>query len=593
MRKIFVIIRDMPLKEKLVLMTAVIIILICRLWNISDLNGPIVFDDEAGYWGHAANLMGLPWNSVEGAWYSYGYSLLLCFLFTLSHNMGVLYRLAIGLNAIMGVVSFLLGISLINELEIRCGKIARILISFLAVMYSAYMFQAQIAWSETFLYTWFLVVLLTGIRFCKNPNGRNAVWSSVAVFFLYVIHNRALAIIIAYFLMLGYMLIQKKINMRRFANIVFLMIAMVCLNDYAKDYVTLMMLGQRRGYSGNDLASHTSKASLLLSINGWVKLCFSLIGKIWYLSTATFLLAFSGIVYIVKKYIKIIQDKADEGLKYFYFFTIFSILGTLVIATVSTLPRMVDYSVETRLDIFFYGRYSDMVSGILIIFGILNILEFVKDKKAYWESIFIVLVYLLITFLFYMQIKDISLYYVNTVCVPGIWSTENLDVVFCASISVLFFTVSVILVNIRQNRLTEIVRYFWTGILLPMCFICISQRAYYNGIEPAQEFISRYADIYETLNRYTDFPVYSAESNYNYGQALRTRVVDGRFMYSAPKRFVNNFFLIADQHGLKEVELSGTYYCIFEIEDQYLLIKGDKIFDILESDGFSLTEYVY
>ena len=139
----------------------------------------------------------------------------------------------------------------------------------------------------------------------------------------------------------------------------------------------------------------------------------------------------------------------------------------------------------------------------------------------------------------------------------------------------------------------EIVIYLWIGILLPVSFICISQRAYHNGIEPAQEFISRYADIYATLNRYTDFPVYSAESNYNYGQALRTRVVDGRFMYSAPRRYANNFFLIADKQGLNEVELSGTYYSIFEIEDQYLLIKGDKLHDILGSDGFNPVEYVY
>ena len=278
---------------------------------------------------------------------------------------------------------------------------------------------------------------------------------------------------------------------------------------------------------------------------------------------------------------------------YFYFFVFFCLLGTLAVATVSTLPRAVDYSAETRLDIYFYGRYTDVASGVLIIFGILNILECVKNIRSYLENIFIVFAYLLSAYLLYIQIKDISLYYVNTVCVPGIWNTGNLNVIFCTCISVLFFTVSVILAYIRKGRITEALRRVWIGIMLPVCFVCISQAAYCGGIEPAQEFISGYAEIYETINRYTDFPVYSAESNYSYGQALRTRVVDGRFMYSAPKRYAQNFFLIADEQGLSEVKLSGTYYSIVVIEDQYLLIKGNKILDVLRRDGFNLTEYVY
>lgn len=581
-------------KENIILAICVVIIMIFRLWNISELNGPIIFDDEAGYWGHAANLAGLPWNSVEGAWYSYGYSLLLTFLFHISHNMTVLYKLAVVLNAGLGIISLLLGICIIDELEIECDNINKILFSFLAVMYSAYIFQAQIAWSETFLYTWFLLVMLLGVRFCKKPDIRNTILFSAAVFFLYIIHNRSIVMFVAYALLLGYMFVQKKINYRMLLKAGCVMLVMFCLNDYAKDYVTLMMHGQDGiGFVGNNVTSHAGKAVILSTLSGWWRFFLSIIGKVWYLLTATFLLAFSGLAFIIRKFLEAIKNKDESGLKYFYFFIGLCFMGMLAVASISTVPKTVDYSTETRLDIFFYGRYTEAISGILIICGLLNLLELMRSRKLILESIIFVCIYLICTVLLYCQIKDITLYYVNTACVPGIWNSSDFKPLICAAIAIVIYIIGVIIYSTKSLRFVKTASVMWMGILIPLSFVWIGQKAYLDGIAPAQANNARYEEIYNILNEYIEFPVYYAESDYAYGQSIRTRVVEGIFKYASPDNYSDDFFLVADDAGLDEVMLKGTYYCLSHIDSQYLLVKGDKIMEALIDAGYKLDEFIY
>lgn len=578
-------------REKFILVASIILIVICRMWHIIDLNGPFVFDDEAGYWAHAANLSGLPWKNVESTWFSYGYSLLLSILFMFSRNMAVLYRLAIIVNTVLGVICLFLGIKLLDEMEVSCSKILKIWMSFLAVNYSAYIFQSQIAWAETFLYTWFLLTMLLSIRFCKNPDRKNSFEVTISVFFLYVIHNRTLAVIVAYLMLLGYMLIQKKIRIQKLTKIIFMMVIMVCINDYMKDHLALLMLGGHRGFSNNNVSSQMSKISVISSWEGWIRLLLSLAGKLWYLLSSTFLLAFSGFIYIIKRFLK--ASKEQEEIKYFYFFLGLCVLGTLAVATISTLPQIVDYSKETRLDVFFYGRYTDTLSGILIIMGILNLIEDTKARWRYREYAIVIMGYILCTFLLYIQIKDISWYYLNITCVPGIWNPENLRLQLYAGVVILLYIMSNILRSEKTCKWTKMIELVWGGIILPVCFMGIANRSYRAVIEPAQSYYAEHAEIYETLNQYTQFPIYSAESNHLYEQAIRTRVVEGNFEYSSPPARAEDFFLITDTIGSERIRKSDTYYCIIEIGGQYLLAKGDKITDTLKADGFECKKFVY
>ena len=611
-------------REKVVLLIAVILILMSRVWNIADLCGPIVFDDEAGYWGHAANMMGLKWKNVESTWFSYGYSLLLSTLFFFSHNMDVLYRLAIVFNAVLGIAGLFLGIRLLDELEIGCSNTLKVGISFLASFYSAYIFQSQIAWPESFLYTWFLLVMLLGVRFCKKCDKRNSLLFTLSVFFLYVIHNRALAVIVAYLMLLCYMFLQRKVSAQKLTKILFILVALVCINDYMKDHVTLMMFGDQGGFSNNNFASNMNKASVVSSLNGWLRLFLSLLGKLWYLFTATFLLAFSGMIFIVKKYVKLLKEHKQDGLKYFYFFAGMCVLGTLAVATISTLPPIIDYTQKTRLDVFFYGRYTDTVSGILIIFGILNLIESVKEIRNFLEYIFVLVVYLFCTCMLYLQINDVSWYYVNITCVPGIWDAGNINIILCAGAAIIIYLLGAILIHAKRNRMTKIAGYIGFGLVMPFCFLSVSQKAYSTAVEPLQSHYSDYKDIYDILDQYAGVPIYAVESDHLYEQAARTRVIEGDFKYDLPPEYASDFFVLANDEGFLMEEYRGfsrqfarerlnekeyflvarnkegvggeenaAFYHVITVNGQYLLAKGSKLVSLLRKDGFECNEFVY
>ena len=65
--------------------------------------------DEMGYWGHAANMTGNTWAGVMNGmpWYACGYSFVLWPIFILQSDMSTMYRMTVILNAVLGIMSFL------------------------------------------------------------------------------------------------------------------------------------------------------------------------------------------------------------------------------------------------------------------------------------------------------------------------------------------------------------------------------------------------------------------------------------------------------------------------------------------------------
>lgn len=183
--------------DKALLYVYITILVLIRLIHIMEMQGPVIMYDEAGYWSHAANIFGLSWVKAEPAWYSYGYSLLLVPLFFFTHDMVLLYQLAIIENIILGVIGFIICNKIIRMLEPECTPVFSLTVSFIASCYSSYLFQSQIGWAETFIYIWFLVVLWRCLAFLKKEDVMNSILFSFSASFLYIIHNRNLPILLA------------------------------------------------------------------------------------------------------------------------------------------------------------------------------------------------------------------------------------------------------------------------------------------------------------------------------------------------------------------------------------------------------------
>ena len=153
------------------------IIFLFRIWYIRDCNVLAIRNDEYGYWSHAALLTGHDWSDVLAGhmnWYSYGYSLVLVPLFWVSHNLYLMYKTAIVLNGVFAILTFYLCIRCAEILFPKTERWLLITVSFMVCMYSAYITQGPIAWSETFLYLLVWLLLYLFLRFEQAPDVNHA-----------------------------------------------------------------------------------------------------------------------------------------------------------------------------------------------------------------------------------------------------------------------------------------------------------------------------------------------------------------------------------------------------------------------------------
>lgn len=557
-----------------------------RLVHISSLNGPFMFDDEAGYWSHAANLSGLSWTEVEHMWYSYGYSILLMPFFWITHNMSVLYKLAIGLNAVMGVGSFLLGIGIINELDIQVKKIVKYSICLVATCYSGYLCQSNIAWTETIIYFLFLLVIYLGIRFIKKTSMPNIIYFTVSVMALYIIHNRNAAIVIAFFMLIAFMLVRRKISWKHLVVSVGITAAVFVFNRWMKGYLSVLMWNSSDGFYGNDIAAEGGKLGLFFSISGWKKLIESFLGKIWYIFTSTLGVGALGFIFIFDQIISMIKNKEKkQGNKLESFlFILLSVLGTLAISVIATTSFDPHTSESVRLDPLIYGRYMEMLTYIFILFGLLYLFGKKSKMKFFLSLLCCVILYGASAWALNWRISNIeSGYFLNKACVPGIlfnyqFLYNNYSLI-CLAIMV------IIMILVLHGGINEKVnRRFGLAACLVMLVIFVrsGQIGYAVTTEPLQTGYNGYAESYEILCKNTEYPVYYQGDSHFVRQGIRTRSVESVLYFSAPKESDNDYFYVVSKDKFDDLrEKNADYSFVAQVHGECLLIKGQDIRDSL------------
>ena len=612
--------KKMLMKEKLIFIASIMLILAARLYNISDLNAPCVFGDEAAYWSHAANLAGLPWTDVEHSWFSYGYSFLLVPLFFVTHNMSWLYRMAIVLNALMGVASFIIGIAIRREIDKEFNYSMTMLLSLTSASYSSYLMQSNVAWAETFLYMWFLFGVWGVIRFVKHTTWKNTAMTAASCFFLYIIHNRCIVAVIAYIVTVLYMALRNKLEWTKVILTLMIFIMAFSLNGMMKTKLETMLIGNEggvaentivldntvetnndapesdvTGFNGlNTLNSHIGKLKLVLSLEGWKKLIFSFGGKLWYLLTSTIMMAYFGVIYIVRKLVSGFKEEKsciNYSMHFFYVFLALFICGTLAVASLAIIPGDVDYTNITRLDFFFYGRYEDILSGILIICALLHLVK-TADKKLYiYRSVGGLVIYLLCFFVLHFQIKDITSFYLNNFCVPGICFSDKFSHILYSGILITVYVTGcalLFLANVRKNRLQCLMSES-VCILLLSAFLYIGQTAYQNSVlinQKSCDSISEICDILEDNKEYKTY--YLGESKEN-RQAVRTRAIENEIKYFFPEKLDENCFVIIETNEIQKNDLSDKdLYYVMGRGDLLLFARGDEIVKKLRVKGCPL-----
>ncbi len=192
-------------------------------YRIKELGTPILHDDEYGYWAASAFFLGQDWSSVTSriAYYSYGYGLLLVPLRLLGRILQwgylELYQNALIVNVFLLIGSYFIACRICKRYMPHMNWIVRSAACFVTVIYSSNIVYAHITWTENSLYFFFWLFIYTLMRCTDKPSMKNHACLAVSAFYLYTIHQRAVAELIAAVMIILYMRLIKANTFRQTA----------------------------------------------------------------------------------------------------------------------------------------------------------------------------------------------------------------------------------------------------------------------------------------------------------------------------------------------------------------------------------------
>lgn len=383
------------------------IIFFANIREIAILNGPCIFNDELGYLGNAAALAGKDWHEImqTSLWYSYGWSLVIAPLFVLFSNMQVIYRCINVLNAILVVFVFLLQRNLLKKIFSNIDQHIITAVSACVCFYPAVMINSSKAWSETGLLFIFTLITVILYEFIRKPHPWKAFLFGVLLYYLYVCHNRMMAVLFAGVIIVILLGITRTVDKKNVILFVAALLFSMLLFGVLKDYV--ISLNWKQGLpAGNDLSTGISNLFNLLNVKALKNFVCVLGGQILYICVSSYGMLPLGLTACMCKLVEAIKKRniRDACLE---IWLILAFAGLLALSAIM-MGANEDIS-SRRVDHIFYGRYFEPVCLLLIAYGFLYLTKSyqVKVKKIYRTSYAcVVALCSLLSFIAYCQLNN-------------------------------------------------------------------------------------------------------------------------------------------------------------------------------------------
>lgn len=369
-------------KYKWLILGCLLFLGIMVIKDLSKLNTLYVLHDEFGYWSVAAHMAGHDWSGIAHQinYYSYGYSLFLMPLFWIGCNPVIMYKLAIIINAIFWLLSFVLAIKCAEKLFPDINKYIRLLTVFAITLYSNNIVQTHITWSETLLYLMVWVIIWCVIKIIEKPTTLWCALLTLASVYIYQVHQRSLGVLITTILLLVLLKLCKKISWKQFCSVCILFVLLLSIHSLIKSNIMNNLWAKGTLSGGNEYSGQISKFEFIFKdIEGFISLIYSIGGKLFYLLTATFGLLFYGIYFAVSQIWYDVKKSGKAVIEnknfWIYSFLIISFLGTLAISSI--------YTVQTnKVWYLLYGRYNEFCIGPLLLIGVLGIYSYGIKKRV-------------------------------------------------------------------------------------------------------------------------------------------------------------------------------------------------------------------
>lgn len=378
-------------------------------FNIYNIYGFSLYPDEFGYWASAAQILGYDWSDMTalGSYYSYGYGLLLTPILWVFHDSIMAYRAAIAMNMLLqcGAIGILWKIimKLHRTEDSEEKKMQAVLAVGVAVFYPPWLFYTQMTMVEALLMFLYTLICYQIILFTEKPNIISAVLLALSLLYIYFVHMRTVAVVIAAVLTLFLYAWKTPSARKKLAAAFVVLAAGVVCGLWVKQRITesVYSLTDLELLSVNDYAGRLGTLKSLLTLQGMKEFLLNSVGKLYYLIMASFGLFIPAIYICLKKtwgifqgFFKksdVSQSKNSEGREYFYVFCLLSVVGQFVITALVTIS-------PGRLDEFVYGRYNEHLLPVLIGIGLMMFCSTKHKLSVFFANVGVSIILFGITF---------------------------------------------------------------------------------------------------------------------------------------------------------------------------------------------------
>ncbi|MEE1242775.1 MAG: hypothetical protein UHW97_02750 [Frisingicoccus sp.] len=477
-----------------------VVIAVAAGWNISKLSSIHVLYDEFGYSASAAYYAGHDWSSVanHSAYYGYGYGMLLSILMRLAQgNMTLYYQMGIMLNILMLIGSFWVSCSVGRRLFPKVSKYVIVVFACLTTFYSNTMCQSNILWTETILYFLFWLSLWFMIRILDRQKISDMLGLSVTAVYMYMVHQRAIVIIIA---VLMVMAIRAVISKDKKTGVIILLfiILMIGLDSLLKTDIKQGMWGTGLSNS-NDFSGQSSKiVDIFTTWSGFRLFITGVLGKVYYLLSASLLFVGFYAAGVINKIVK--KDCTDA---YVHTYLALCLAGATAVSAIFMLYG-------SRQDTLIYGRYTEYVIGPILMLGMLYLWSQEYSKAAFRA---ILLLTVGTAAVVYVKLARTGWTAYNMICAIGLSQIfdgghpAGIQPLIGAIISILLCMLMVLFVKRRKQNVYVLVM---TG-LVPLAFWSYTNYNVMDVIARTSESNAFYEETADSLREYSEdgeIPIY-------------------------------------------------------------------------------------
>ncbi len=342
-------------------------------YGIRKICGFTIYPDEFGYWASAAKAVGYDWVETAslGSYYSFGYSLVLIPILKLFQGGVGAYRAAVTVNMLLACVSMLLLWKISAGLFPEIGKVKRVFLSGIAVLYPPWVFYMQMTLAEALLM--FLFVLLAYLIFCfiRKPGVKAACFLTVALIYAYCVHMRTVGVVLACLAVLILWGLSEPAGRKIVLAVLGLMAAAGLVLIFVKRNVILSVFTNADGeiLAANDYASQMWKIRDILRPRGICLFAKEIIGKVFYLGMATCGIFYWGAGWCIKQSAGLLKglarrsDDAPSPGQWLALFLILSAVGEILICSIYMHG-------SEKIDSLLYGRYNEFLVPVFLVTGI-------------------------------------------------------------------------------------------------------------------------------------------------------------------------------------------------------------------------------